>query len=677
MNSFAKKIAIFFTLAINFSILFSEEIFKIEESALPQEASWQCELTFPDRKEEIDDSLALNNLYAFDFFHGQGELYIQVGNAVQSLSIFINKENVNAANFKAGKTYKIDFSKVARDGKNIFQAATIKSKNKNDGIKVFIPYPVLLDGSLSKSGIDQDALNLISEIIQSDIEHGFPSAQLALAKNGRLVYKKSWGFLNSYDMDGNPLPPEKRKKVSDDSLFDLASCTKALAANFAVQNLVSKKKLSLDQKVSDILGQDFYKKTINIKYKKGSGASLGKIKKWKETITIRDLACHRAGFPAGPAYYNQNFNSTTQGREKENQIPKNKLFAGFGADEETRQKTYEAICKTPLLYEPRTKVLYSDVDYMILCFVVEKISGQSFDEFCETKFWKPMGLERIAFNPLKKGFEKEDCAATELRGNTRDGTLLDFAGREDTIQGEVHDEMAYYSMAGVSGHAGLFSNAVEAVKLLSTLFYGGWGTNKFFTKDALDVFFAPQSPDRANWGIGWYREGDDRRSWNFSQCVSRNAIGHNGWTGTLVMLEPEEKIALAYFTSKRNSPYHEKNAYNFDGSYFTAANYGIVPQLIMEGAQSGTSAKRSLLLLLEDMVHDKFRLLAEEKVEGGPVTDSGHPLVQAAYSLLEVFVRRAAAYGSEEALSLARNSINYLSPKRDGEEIKKIRGMIK
>ena len=658
----------------------SYEMFTVQESAIPQ-GDWQCQLEFPDRQNSIDDTLSQNSLYTFDYFYGQGELFVQVPECVQSFFLFVNHEQVKE-NFTGGKTYRIDFLKFLKTGKNILQLSSVKfaTSDNSEKIKVFIPYPDLISGNAEEEGIDPDALALISEIIQSDVEHGFPSAQLALAKNGRLLYQNAWGFLTSYDRDGKAIPLSERQNITNDTLFDMASCTKALATNFALEYLVTNKQLSLDDKVADILGKDFYTKTINIKYKNGSGVTLAQNKKWKSELTIRDLACHRAGFPAGPAYYNPNFNSKTQRREIENHKPKNKLYAGSNADAETREKTYVSICKTPLVYEPRTKVMYSDVDYMVLCFVVEKITACPLDEFCRKTFWEPLDLKRITFNPLQNGFTKEDCAATELRGNTRGGILHDFVGRVDTVQGEVHDEMAWYSMAGLSGHAGLFANAGDAIKLLHTLFYGGIGNKAFFSKDVIDAFSAPQSNKFTNWGIGWYRQGDDKRSWNFSQSASRNTIGHNGWTGTFLMLDPEEKLVLTYFTSKRNSPFSVENSMEFEALYFTAANYGFVPQLIYDASIdesiNASNKKHTRLLLLEDMVHDKFRLVNEEKIQGEPVMNINHPIIQAAYSILEVFVRRAIAENSEEALSLARDSLKYLLPERDYEEIDKINQLL-
>ena len=217
---------------------------QIEETSLPEDAQWQAELSFPDRFGEVEDTLAPNSLYAFDFFEGQGSLFVQVGRDVASFSLFVNQERVDTSALVGGRSYKIDISKIARNGKNILQAADIRaasrsvSSSNSAKVKVYVPYPVLLDASPEQSAIDSDALDLVSEIIQSDIEHGFPCAQLAIAKNGRLLYKNSWGFINSYDTDGNPLPQNEREKITDDTMFDIASCTKALAANMAIEFLI-------------------------------------------------------------------------------------------------------------------------------------------------------------------------------------------------------------------------------------------------------------------------------------------------------------------------------------------------------------------------------------------------------------------------------------------------------
>lgn len=99
------------------------------------------------------------------------------------------------------------------------------------------------------------------------------------------------------------------------------------------------------------------------------------------------------------------------------------------------------------MYKPGTKTVYSDVDYMLLAFVIESVTGQPLDQYLEQNFWAPMGLDHITYNPLLNGFAPNDCAATELNGNTRDGAVHFTGVRTATIQGQVHDEKAFYAMA--------------------------------------------------------------------------------------------------------------------------------------------------------------------------------------------------------------------------------------
>lgn len=81
------------------------------------------------------------------------------------------------------------------------------------------------------------------------------------------------------------------------------------------------------------------------------------------------------------------------------------------------------IKRTPLAYRPGTKHIYSDVDYMLLGFIVESVTGQPLDRYVEENLYRPLGLTHTVFNPLQKGFRQQQIAATELNGNTRDGVI--------------------------------------------------------------------------------------------------------------------------------------------------------------------------------------------------------------------------------------------------------------
>lgn len=160
---------------------------------------------------------------------------------------------------------------------------------------------------------------------------------------------------------------------------------------------------------------------------------------------MADILQHQAGFAPDPQFHNDQFDQVTQ---KPAPGVENVLYA-IG-----KEQVAQAICKAPLVYEPGTKTVYSDVDYMLLGLIVEQITGQSLDVFMRETFYEPLNLTHITFNPLQNGFTANQVAATELNGNTRDGVISFQNVRTSTIQGEVHDEKAYYAMGGVSGHAG-------------------------------------------------------------------------------------------------------------------------------------------------------------------------------------------------------------------------------
>ena len=298
-------------------------------------------------------------------------------------------------------------------------------------------------------------------------------------------------------------------------------------------------------------------------------------KAWKRALTVRDLLRHQAGFPAGPHYNDPDFDMVPPGAGPPGCNPCYALG---------REATLEAIFKTPLLYAPGTRTVYSDVDYMLLTFVVEKLTGQRLDAYMKENFYAPLGLEHITFLPLENGFAAEDCAATELNGNTRDGHVSFEGIRTETLQGEVHDERAWYCMEGVSGHAGLFANAADLAKLASVMLTGGYGEHRFFSRNVMDLFTAPKALDFGQWGLGWWREGDDQRPWYFGTQAAPDTVGHQGWTGTLAMIDPSRELVVVYLTNKINSRVLSDAEINkFVGSCYTASTLGFVPQILSIG----------------------------------------------------------------------------------------------
>jgi CubicO group peptidase (beta-lactamase class C family) len=109
--------------------------------------------------------------------------------------------------------------------------------------------------------------------------------------------------------------------------------------------------------------------------------------------------------------------------------------------------------------------------------------------------------------------------------------------RTYTLQGEVHDEKTYYSMEGVSGHAGLFSTTSDLAVLLQVMLNGGgYGDYTFFDQDIIATFTEP-SMMNPTYGLGWRLNRDDRMEWMFGPYATDSAYGHTGWTGTVTIID--------------------------------------------------------------------------------------------------------------------------------------------
>lgn len=455
-------------------------------------------------------------------------------------------------------------------------------------------YQTVTAGTPEEVGFNTNTLKLIDDMMEVQMDYGFSGAQLAVIKDGKLVVDKAWGVTNGYvapqiDSEGNILSDAYVDKssapITSDTMFDLASNTKMFATNFAVQKLVYDGKLDIHKRVCEYIPE--------FKDREGDDQIKGKTE-----IKVSDLLSHQAGFPADPCYHNNDAAMIKQYPD---------LFC------QDRNEILSKIIDTPLKYEPGTEREYSDVDYMILGFIVEKITGKRLDEYVKEEFYDKIGLTHMTFNPLENGFSKEDCAATELNGNTRQGRFIYDNVRRETVWGEVHDEKAYYCMDGVSGHAGLFGSARELAKLCQVMINGGgWGEEQFFDQSTIDMFTAPVDPETLDWGLGWWlKDSNDNpgRTNYFGLESSIGTFGHTGWTGTITLIDPDKKLIIVYLASTKNSPVinRMKNGNDFVGNNVSMGSLGLTPNLIYEALNSNNDA--SIDALLVEMVNQRIRSL--------------------------------------------------------------------
>ncbi|MGE6631820.1 penicillin binding protein PBP4B [Bacillus sp. NPDC077027] len=409
-------------------------------------------------------------------------------------------------------------------------------------------YPVLTKAKKPEQvGFSSRQLRKVDQMIEKDIKAGFPGATLIIIKDNKIVHHKAYGYRQKYDGTSEL---KSFKKMKKDTLFDLASNTKMYATNYALQKLVYEQKLDINEHVQSILSD--FKDDPN---EKVTG---------KNKLRVKDLLTHSAGLPSSVLFYS-----------------KEAAGSFFSQD---RNLTMKLLPKVPLQYEPGTQHIYSDIDYMLLGMIIEKKTGMTLDQYVESTIYKPLGLKHTKFNPLQKGFQPKHFAATERLGNTRDGVITFENIRHHTIIGQVHDEKAYHSMAGISGHAGLFSNISDMAVLLQLMLNdGGYGKKTIFDKKAIDLF-TKASDTNPTYGLGWRKNGNADMEWMFGKHASKEAYGHTGWTGTMTLIDPKHQLGVVLLTNKKHSPVisPETNPNQFEGDLFPTGTYGSIMTAIYE-----------------------------------------------------------------------------------------------
>lgn len=408
-------------------------------------------------------------------------------------------------------------------------------------------------------GFSTGALDDLDAYVATQIRAGASSLAFNVVKDGLVVRSRAFGHALRYG-SGRPaqlLPERDRQLATTDTLYDLASNTKMYATTFAIQRLVSEGKLNLDRALVSFCGWENFTDSASDysgKWAVAGGGGITVRHPGKASITVRDLLQHVGGLIPDPQYAN---------RTESGALYYHRRTA------EDRSGIIDAICRTPLLHAPRTVFAYSDVDFMILGLLVEQIVAEKLDTFVEREIVAPLGLHNTVFNPLLKGFAASDVAATELNGNTRDGQV-DFGALPDgsavmirtgTIQGEVHDEKAFYCMGGVSGHAGLFSTVGDLAVMTQVMLNGGiFNGIELFTREVVDEFTAPRAlnvgdVDASTIALGWRVHSRVGDGYYYFDCgPSRSSFGHQGWTGTLTVIDPYYNLSITILSNYRHSP---------------------------------------------------------------------------------------------------------------------------
>jgi len=327
--------------------------------------------------------------------------------------------------------------------------------------------------------LDKKQLNNIESVVNAAIKNNeLPGAVVLIGHNDQIVYEKAFG--------NRCLEPIEL--MTTDTIFDIASLTKIFTATAVVQ-LAERGLIRINTLVSTYI-PEFGKNN-------------------KEKITLEQLLIHSSGFIADN--------------------PVQDYAQGY-------EKAFENIYNLSPLHEPGTQFIYSDVGYIVLGELIQRISGKTLQEFMRENIFEKLGMHETIFNPQEYLFPR--VAPTEYRNNI-------------LIRGQVHDPRAHL-LDGIAGHAGLFSTARDLAKFCY-LFLDKNLDNKQDSHVLSNLSIQRMTkahvitPTQSR-GLGW--DIDTQFSSYRGDFFPLGTFGHTGFTGTSIMIDPVSKIFIIILSNR-------------------------------------------------------------------------------------------------------------------------------
>jgi CubicO group peptidase (beta-lactamase class C family) len=351
----------------------------------------------------------------------------------------------------------------------------------------------------------------VDSILQSAVDSKLiPGAVIQIKKGNKNIYRKAFGFAERNDDQNQPLVHPV--PMTTDVLFDLASLTKVAGTATSIMLLVDRGLINVDDPVGKYIPA----------FDTGN----------KKQITIRHLLTHTAGLITWyPLFYRAN----------------------------NKEEVYKLINELPLAFPVGTSRHYSDLGFILLGEIIEKVSGMPLDQFDQMNIFIPLGMHHTTYNPLANGFTKFAATShgnpyeTRMVHDTSPGYVFKEIDpdqwkdwRTYTLRGEVNDGNAWYALKGVSGHAGLFSTIDDLQKLVDMLMNHGKVKGKQFISEKTIRLFLTQD-DFKN-GLGWMMDPGDL----FMKNGPEGTFGHTGFTGTSIAVVPSLNISVILLINRQN-----------------------------------------------------------------------------------------------------------------------------
>lgn len=319
-----------------------------------------------------------------------------------------------------------------------------------------------------------------------------PGFVLLVASGGRVQFHEAFGW--------RQLVP-RRLPAFPDTIYDVASLTKAVVTSVLTMREVARGALALDEPIVGRLPEFAGE---------GRGA-----------ITVRQLLSHSSGLPAYRPYWRQ---------------------AAEAASE--RWAISLAAAREPLEYSPGTLSIYSDLGFILLGWMLERSSEQRLDALAARDIFQPLGLTSATFVNLS-----DTDARVRLLAEHSVAATQQCPERGRVVLGEVDDLNAYY-MGGVSGHAGLFADAA-AVSAMAAALVAAWkgaAGPALVQRDVVREFWSSARVPGSTWRLGW--DGPRAKGSQAGERLSRAAVGHLGFTGCSLWIDPERETWIVLLSNR-------------------------------------------------------------------------------------------------------------------------------
>ncbi|MFZ4543704.1 MAG: glycoside hydrolase family 3 N-terminal domain-containing protein [Saprospiraceae bacterium] len=373
-------------------------------------------------------------------------------------------------------------------------------------------------------GLSTVKLKKIDELCEDLISKGAaPGCVVLVAKNSKIIYNKAFGY-HTY---------ERLHATSVDDVFDLASVTKISATTLTLMKLQGAGLIDMAQPMSKYLPD--LKRTN------------------KSHLLLEEIYTHTAGLQAWLKFYEKTLDHSggkikassdyySKTASAEFPIP---IAANMFLKKDYDKQIYKEIIQSEL--RPNKDYKYSDLGLILSTKMIRRLTGKTLDQYTKDNFYRPMGMKTTGFQAWKS-------IPIERIPPTEEDTYF----RMGRIQGYVHD-MASAMLGGISGHAGLFSNASDLAKLYQMLLNGGaYAGVQYLNSDVVQRFTTRQQGSSRR-GLGFdMKELDATKTQTVATAVSELAFGHTGFTGICVWADPKYNL-IYIFLSNRTFPTMENN----------------------------------------------------------------------------------------------------------------------